>query len=524
MENAQKIIQASADFPKDSLGRRIGIVKNFSAYSNKMLEGMRGDLGLFMSHSDLVFCRNHYSRQGTSDITLGELYLLDELVKASRGFAKNAAVTELLTDNDDLRDTYSDFFQKYANLYGDDPLPPSLESAAGACSEYLYKIGVYRKAPKQPHELSTDEKFSLKPSSITENTAFAMITPQAEMDDYLSAVRAFMSVPEAEKAIIFARKIGSGGIAQTLCEMSCGIYADLQSVPDMPTPPELSHLVTECHGRVIIATKKRLLSALSEIAEQFGLSLAYFAKAVRSDKLTLSNSSNKKTQIDTALIRALYSSLEGKSFDLRGDAAKYFYRAANTVISAILPTVALGAERSRMRLRTTYRLPKSTASKSLGGSLATILGAYRVMCELCLPDTLGIEYTDTGDISFEASSYMSGNGIHIQDVFRKAGSYVYLLSFDRRASGLPDFASLRGMCDFYREKVVSGKVSSARAIDGTPSETVAKMEGEYRFCTAESAPDILGKHFDGLIVESSEPLNIGILLGKLAPNGENQPL
>ena len=524
MENAQKTIPASADFPKDSLGRRIGIVKNFSVYSNKMLEGMRGDLGLFMSHSDLVFCRNHYSRQGTSDITLGELYLLDELVKASRGFAKNAAVTELLTDNDDLRETYSDFFEKYSNLYGDDPLPPSLESAAGTCSEYLYKIGAYRKDTKQPHELSANEKLSLKLSSITENTAFVMITPQADMDDYLSAVSTFMSAPEAKDAIIFARKIGAGGIAQALCDMSCGIYADPSSVPDMPSPHELSHLVTECHGRVIIAAKKRILPELSEIAEQFGLSLAYFAKAVRSDKLTLSNASNKKTQIDTALIRALCSSSKGKSFDLCEDAAEHFYRAANTVISAILHPVALGAERSRIRLNTSYLLPDMPSPSALGRSLATILGAYRVMCELCLPDTPRIEYTDTGDISFEASSYLSRNGAHIQDAFRKVGSFVYLLSFDRKASGLPDFASLRGMCDFYREKVVRCKVNSARAIEDTPAETVAKMEGEYRLCVAEGASDILGKHFDGLIVESSEPLNIGIPLGKIAPNGENQPL
>ena len=522
MENTCEKSNSPAVFPVDSRGRRIATIKNFSAYTDKMLSATIEDLGLFMSVTDLNFCREHYARHGVSNITLSEIYMLDELIKASRNTAANSAVTELLTDNTDLRETYCDLYEKYQYLCGENTRPLSLEKAANVCSSYLYKIGAYDKSEKAARKLSAEKKLTLKLSQIADNTAFSLITPTVETDDYNASVLAFMSDSEVESLMICARRIDSCGIAAALADMADGIYADLYSIPEMPEQRELSDLVSACHTRVIIATQKQVLPELTAIAERYGLSLSYFAKAVQSDKLTLSNPEGRRVQIDTSLIRALRSSLVGQVFDLCGEAAKYFYHAANTVVSAILPIIALGTDRASIRLNTIYRLPKMLCSAPLGGSLATVLGAYRVMCELCLPDMPKIEYSDDVDIDFDATAYLSNNGEHIGDKFRTEGSYVYLLSFDRTESGLPNFASLRAMCDFYRGEVVAGKVRSAKAIDGTPIEAIEKMEGICRFSAAENNAGILVEKIEGLIVETSEPQKFGILLGKLAPNSENE--
>lgn len=522
MENTCENLNAPVGFPTDSRGRRVAIVKNFSAYTDKMLSAMIEDLDLFMSVRDLAFCRDHWAHRGISNVTLSEIYLLDELVMRSRCTVWNSAVAELLSDNIDLRDTYSDLYKKYQYLYGDKVRPLSLEMAANICTEYLYKIGAYDKSEKNTRKLSAEEKLTLKLHTIAENTAFTLITPIEATDDYNSAVLSFISDTEVENSIICARKVDRCGIVAALADMADGIYADIYSIPEMPEQRELSDLVTACHTRVIIATQKQDLPDLSIIAERYGLSLSYFAKAVQSDKLTLANPTGKRIQIDTSLIRALRSSLVGQVFDLCGEATEYFYRAVNTVLSAILPTIALGTDRSRIRLNTSYLFPNIVDSMPLGCSLATILGAYRIMCEMCLPDTPKIEYNEYEDVDFSTISYPSKNGAHMDDEFRTAGSYVYLLSFDRTDSGLPNFASLRAMCDFYRSKVVTDKVRSARAVVGTPIETIEKMTGNCQFSADGNMADILDKSFEGLIVESSDRLEFGILLGKLAPNGENE--
>ena len=520
MENTfDKEAPTCPESPTDSLGRRVATVKGFSDYNDKTLSEMMADLDLFMSLSDLAFCRDHYALRGRNDISLSEIYLLDELVKASRKMLRSASVTELLTDNSDIRETYSDLYEKHRYLRGDSPLPLSLETAANTCSEYLCKIGAYNRQERKNIPSCAEEKLSLNMSSIAQNTAFVMLTPTEENEDYLPSALEFIA--EAEDAIICAREIDSCGIASALADMADGVYTDLSAIP-ATSVFELSHLVTECHGRIVIATKKELLPELIAIAEGFGLSLTYFAKAVSSDTLTARCTNGRMISVDTALIRALRSSLRAERFELCQDASEYFYRAVSTTVSAILSAVCLGSDRSQIRLNTRYLFPSAPSPSACSFALATVLGAYRVMCELCLPDIPKTKYRDDDGVYFDATAYISIGRSYIPREFSAERSYVYLLSFDRTESSLPDFSSFRSMCDFYRTCVITSRVISANAIEDTPRNTIAKMDTLCRFCAAENISDILDRRLQGMIVESSDPLKFGILLGKVAPNGENQ--
>ena len=518
MENTfDKEAPTCPESPTDSLGRRVATVKGFSDYNDKTLSEMMADLDLFMSLSDLAFCRDHYARRGRNDVSLSEIYLLDELVKASRGMLRSASVTELLTDNSDIRETYSDLYEKHRYLRGDSPLPLSIEAAAGTCFEYLCKIGAYNRQERNIPPCA-EEKLSLNMSSIAQNTAFVMLTPTEENLDYLPSALEFIA--EAEDAIICAREIDMCGIASALADMADGVYADLSAIPQMPSVFELSHLITECHGAIVVATKKELLPELIAIAEGFGLSLAYFAKAVSSDTLTVRYTSGRMISVDTAL----RSSLQAERFELCGEVSEYFYRAVNTTISAILSAVCLGSDRSQIRLNTRYLFPSALTPLTCSCALATVLGAYRVMCELCLPDIPKIKYRNDDETYFDATAYISIGRSDIPREFSAERSYVYLLSFDRTESGLPNFSSFRSMCDFYRTCVITSRVISAKAIEDTPRNTIVKMDTLCRFCAAENISDILDRRLQGMIVESSEPLKFGILLGEVAPNGEIQTI
>ena len=83
--------------PYDSLNRRIGVINNFASFSDAQLAAMKSELGLFMDAQRLTFLRDHFKKSGTSRILLEEIYLLDEIFKASHTLLENACIYNFYT-------------------------------------------------------------------------------------------------------------------------------------------------------------------------------------------------------------------------------------------------------------------------------------------------------------------------------------------------------------------------------------------------------------------------------------------
>lgn len=491
--------------PTDSLGRYVGLFRNFSRCSDNFLLDIKSSLGLGMDVSELKLCRSSYLKSMRNDISLSALYLFDEIVKGAKQLSQNQTIADVFFGDKDLIDTYNDLFEKHCLLCGENISPLSLTSAATVASRYMSMIGLPPKAQR------TEVSF------LEENTAFSIILPTDELSskEYEPLVKKLIFEQDITDRILRLKAIDSRGIAAALSDMAAGIYADIYSIPCMPEHPELSHLATECHSRYIIATKKEDIAQISELAEELELSVSYFAKAISTPIFSLLQREHISFSADIYLLRELGASAAPQSFELGADCRQSFLDAVNSTIDAILPVLAESADLQDVVLSADYSFSTYADKAILGASLASILGVYRAVCELCVPNSCKVRYPNKTDISFPVNAQRKEGLPKLSSYFSRSFSGVYLLSFNYTKNTLPDFESLRGMCSFIKELSASGAIISARAVNGSVSEALDAMQSTHQIILEESASDILSSNVRGIIVESSIPLKAGILLGSI---------
>ena len=491
--------------PTDSLGRRVGLLRNFSRCSDKFLLDIKTSLGLEMSISELSLCRSSYANARKNDISLSTLYLFDEIAKGAKQLSQNQTITDVFFGDKDMLDTYNDLFEKHCLLCGEDISPLSLTSAASVASKYMSMIGLRS-------QLGNTEA-----SFLEENTAFSIILPTDDIsfEEYEALVKKLIFEQDISEKILRLKSIDSRGIAVALSDMAVGIYADIYSIPCMPEHPELSHLATECHSRYIIATKKEDIAQISELAEELGLTVSYFAKAISTPTFSLLQREHISFSADMALLRELGGSTVPQSFELGANHRQSFLDAVNSTIDSLLPALAESADLQDIILHTDYTFSADADKAPLGASLASILGVYRVICELCIPNSCRVRYSHKDELSLGVTSEQKDGLPKLPSCFSRSFSGVYLLSFDHTENTLPDFESLRGMCSFIKELCASGAIISAKAVNGSVSEALDAMQTAHRIILEKSAYDTLSSSTRGIIVESSIPLKTGILLGSI---------
>lgn len=504
----EDILDMTYTVPTDSLGRQVGLFKNFSRCSDDFLLKIKNSMSLSMELAQLKLCRDSYLKNRRSDINLSTLYLFDEIVKAAKMLAQNQTIENLFFSDRDMFDTYKDLFEKHSLLCGEKISPLSLGSAAAVGSKYMSMIG-----------LPTKER--VEPSSfLPENTVFSIVLPSVDIspEEYDLLVKQLIFDDEIADRILRLKRIDCRGIAYTLSDMALGISADISSIFSIPQPHELSYLATECHSKYILATNKEDISVVSAAAEELGLTVLCFAKALSVPVFSISPRAHISLSTDINLIRELGHSLFPQSIELSLDCKKNFIDAINEAIDALLPILAQGANLQDIVLSANYGVSIYANKAPLGSYLASILGVYRIVCELCVPNTCKVRYSSNEDLSLSVSAYNKNGHSALSSCFSRPFSGVYLLSFNYTENALPDFESLRGMCSFIGELNTSGAIISARAIHTSISETLDAMQATCKIALEPNAAEILSSDMKGIIVESAIPLKTGILLGSVMQN------
>lgn len=365
-------------------------IHNFHSYSDEKLLELRDSLGLSMDVQILTLCKQHYVSSGKTSITSSELRIIDEVFKATPYDASNAAITNLICENNDIIATFNDLLSKHTHLSGA-KTPLSLSSAAKISSKYMNMIGL--KMPPIPEKIAKDIE-NKKPS---------------------------------------------------------------------------------------------LVADIIETAKQY-------------DK--------------NSFISVVADRLHSEQFEIDDQAfCKYFLPTVNQLIDDILSLIACGYDCQLISLYIRYNFPKNANAKTLGDCLATILGAYRVMCELCITDVSLVNHTDSDDVSVTTSLFAKSKKSYIPTKLNANQAKLYLISFDKLENGMPDFESFRAMCERYRILASYGKVKSALAINGNLRDAISNMEGDFRFVPNEKASEILGESFCGILLESYLHPKNSILLG-----------
>ncbi len=195
-----------------------------------------------------------------------------------------------------------------------------------------------------------------------------------------------------------------------------------------------------------------------------------------------------------------------------------FAGAICALIDSIFSLLARGADRRRIGLCIKYGLSlgrDDDLEGSLGRVVATILGAYRVMMELCIPDTRSdiILLDSAPECSMLCAAYTDIPLAPHREVPESTESLLYLLSFERDKNGMPSFASIRQMCDTLTDIMTVSGVLCVMSIDGSLEEKLSSVLDEnYEIAFFGNSKDISAQ---GFIIQSSAPLKQKVI-GKIS--------
>lgn len=491
--------------PYDSLGRRIGIANNFALFTDTQLSSMKNELGLFMGIEQLKFIRDHYKNTKQTAILLEEVYLLDEIFKASGNINENALIYEVSTENKELASVYEDLLQKRRVTAGDNAPMMSLSDAANVYSLYSQSIGLTPKeASLQKEKLSFDDK-----------TAFIYLYSESNDSEYDKNAMEFISTEAFSNLAYLAKKIDKRGIAYALATLSDGIYADLHSIPDLNVTPELSHLATEAYGKYIVATKKENIDILSELAQEFSLKCSYFARAYSNKKFTLRKVGRTQMSLDTSLILHLGNYKYKGAFYL--DDEDYVKR-QNELVDTLLPSLANGAALDEISISAKYDFSENASDEHIKGrALSAVLGTYRAEVELCVAAKKAeVNYTD---IEYPEAKFSSccnkKQKLELSDIHTDA--YIYFLSFNKNENGTPDYNSLRTMCKTVKNLIDSDCVLYSLSLVGCLQDAINELLRYLNVGISKKLPFALDEKLSGILVISTAEIKNAMFLGMVAP-------
>ncbi len=547
-------------FKTDSLGRKMGLVKNFSRLDNAALLSLKETYMLSMTLDELVMCKNIAAKNGTTEMSISALYLLDELIADVKKDPKNIAISSFSTDSKEIFETYEDLIKRYSVISRKSKAMLPLADAFEVAAEYASLTG--KTVPALPrlcgitkydgtrlYPLSNE---NYKNASFLSDTVFALITPTREMSntEYDSVVEDFISYETLAENIRFVKKISFGGIIRALSKAGHGVAISPCALPDMPSVIEPSHLVSEHHGRFLIALSNSQLDFANILCEPYCLAITPFAKSTLENKIFIKRENNSPLSLDLELLQTLSSFGKGvracavneEKAEKRGAlelenlpttiakksvsvlAAELgkapFPVSIDTALSAILAGIAQGIPRSEVSLKVKYSFSESFDEESVGANISAILGIYRVMSELYMSGEASAEYSNAHAPYISVSAIAEAPPKKIPTAFCHEHSGVYLLSFERSECGIPNFESFRGMCDFYQKILKASTVRSATAVCGDIQAALSSMSAEFECEIKDTAWHLCQGDMLGIIVECDAPIEFGAFLGTTHPKTE----
>ncbi len=147
----------------------------------------------------------------------------------------------------------------------------------------------------------------------------------------------------------------------------------------------------------------------------------------------------------------------------------------NTVLDSLFALLAKGADRRKVGITVKLGIRR----ENLSGAVGALLGAYRAIMELCLPQINSeLVFADEEYIictAFAPKSEMHYSEADLLIEVRR----VYLLSFKRFDNSLPphmpDFEGVRKMCDRLYSDINERTVLAVHALNGTVSSVIKEI-------------------------------------------------
>ena len=304
-----------------SLENTLATIRNFRNLPPPSLALLSKRLGLRMSRAELAFCAKHYRGKGAADdISIEELCLIDALACPTYPRLSKIAIGELLTNHEDVAQTYRDLINKLGALGRDPQKPITLQDVANASERYIHAMsghsitepigiggnhlsyaahGLYTKL----HLDCTDGGIDLLetlPIHLKGQAEYAdalvLLSPLPETaaQEYCHAVVSLLSDPLLGQHIHCIGDCTQKSIAHTVLSVSDGAVLNLAKLPE-----EMQSLdaLTTCTTATLLALPQSMLEAFVARAADCEILLSYFGIVdhagyliIRNGKTTILNS------------------------------------------------------------------------------------------------------------------------------------------------------------------------------------------------------------------------------------------
>lgn len=434
-------------------------------------------------------------------------------------------------------------------------IPPELPLYAGSEEPGRQALYFRTNCGQAIAHISSSEA-SVAVKRLPSGKAICLLTPSEENVSIQDAIHALRNTPETT-----VETIGHGGVLSYFIEHTEGVFADLTILPctedymavdeEPPTgAPLLTILSDGYEGCHLVITSQNKVPTLTEQAASLGFTLTFFARSTESGRIALRESGNPHLNLSLAFVRRLVS--EGKAektiacpeqslwhmsdqkpiFALHGSldtenrvrmtdaitlnerlylptltdcGASPFGSAVHLILTCALRLCAHGADRRQISLSVLTTVPKLASDEGLSNVFSALLGLYRAEIELSLPEIHSrMEYQNRPQVHIGCTASAPQPSKPLKGQLQQAGSFLYLLPVSQLPNGLPDFASVRVLCDCVTDHNRKGQLLSACVVNGTLGDAFVRLTKDLQILPEESIETT--EMTFGILIESTSDL------------------
>jgi len=483
-----------------------------------------------MGPSELKCCQTYYQRHRRAPKSADELAFLNAFVAKNRRNPDTILISEMITDDKFLAETFADLMAKRAAVSPDYKMPCSIAETLKIAQKYL---DGYQKKPSaldtlvfscekhhmlalaakkaSPTRLAGDKENGLSGGESLSyalgrhaplssgDKVYALLRSADPMEDFEEKLLSLATLPSL---IAHAKRlcpIDDRGLLSALTELGMGFDVDLQGLYG-----EDASATRLLDGEVglLILVKAADASELLMNALDFGLRPLLVGELNKDGQILLKQDEVNVLCFSLHFLKALSfsrayhvkmapraakpsalslsdSKLETLGRDLlfltsaKGDDSRL--SALYAALYAVSSLIARGARLSDLRIAHRFELALSPiSSERLGNQLAMLLGLYRVIAELEL-HTLSAETVAAKEPSFTLYALAQNPDYSLPDMLTRNDSSVYLLEPLYDQNGNPDFEDYKNMLEYVGNLQRRGSVRSARAVVGDVLPTLERM-------------------------------------------------
>lgn len=348
------------------IGKGTTLIRNFNTLPQTSLDILKTNLGLRASSSELLYCARHYSSKSGNDLSTDALRFIDALACPMHVDACKVAVSELLTNEPYVAETYKDFIEKSHALGKPADQPYTLSDVASMPATYLSALqGKQAAATEQigmrcgnasyaPDGYAVQYRLAGEhggfdvlqrlPLTLQEHAAYAdalvLLYPQDEPspDQYDNALLTLLSDPEVCRSVHCIADCTHTSVAHAVLALGGGAVLNLAKLPEHMQKLEA---LAKSTGASLLALPQSKVHELEQKAAALSLCLCFFGVVDHAGQLIVRHGKSILLTMDVPYLKSVCF-IRSYSLKIEQEAIQYVTDQSILPHAKAVPLVASG--------------------------------------------------------------------------------------------------------------------------------------------------------------------------------------